>query len=111
MTGVPGEPRGRVWAQQTRERSRSLRRGRPVARSSMVGRNGWALEGVLEGNRVYARWDPHEHRLDADLDLIVRAEVIVAMGDTFVCPESSTIVTASLEDAFLRVTSAAGRPR
>ena len=66
----------------------------------MVGRNGWALEGVLEGNRVYARWDPHEHRLDADLDLIVRAEVIVAMGDTFVCPESSTIVTASLEDAF-----------
>jgi hypothetical protein len=49
---------------------------------------------------VRARWDPHEHCLDADVDVIGRAEVIVAMGDTFVCPDSSTIVTASLEDAF-----------
>jgi hypothetical protein len=49
----------------------------------------WRVEGVLEGVATMAKWDGDN--LDCDWEVFRRAEVLVAMGETFRHPQFPSV--------------------
>jgi hypothetical protein len=54
------------------------------------------IEGDVDGRPCSAKWTGH--RLEADPELLHRARIVVAMGDTFGCGEGRPDLEASLDD-------------
>jgi hypothetical protein len=74
---------------------------------------GFVLHGVVDGRPCVAKWSGDQ--LEADAELLRRAEVVIALGETFTCDDLPRQIPASLDDglpmmltlvrAFSRVTS------
>jgi hypothetical protein len=61
------------------------------------------VEGTIDGEHVWARWDPDAGTVEScHPEVLRRAEVVVALGDTFLLPDDGRIVVeASLQDGAL----------
>jgi hypothetical protein len=54
------------------------------------------IEGDVEGRPCFARWSGR--RLEADPELLRRARIVVALGDTFSYGDARPDLEASLDD-------------
>jgi hypothetical protein len=85
-----------VTLRRSTHRVRAIDRDRAPIPSGI---QGFRVYGVIDGETVEARWDPDRFRLgECHPKVRQRAEVVVAIGDSFDCPGSEVPRPATIDD-------------